>query len=304
MQMSRSMSEGTHEGEADSGTRTDGASGTAVSSLDYALALWRRGLSVIPVPLPVPGSEKGRPGDGKVPAIAWKEYQKRQATEAEVRAWFGTDQNIAVVTGALSNVVVVDADSPEAERWVRRNLLRTPWRVRTGRGLHLYYRHAGVIVRNKARLHTREGRLQLDVRGDGGYVIGPGSRHASGHIYAAEGDWTTPSSKLPAFWVGLLEQPHPPGAAASRVRRLCGDIVNRGRSYLAAIPRPEIGCGSDAATWSAACHLVRGFELNDIEAVELLWEWAGGRPGWDRDYIESKVRNARKYGEEPMGALR
>lgn len=276
-------------------------------SLDYALALLSRGLSVIPVPLPVLGAEKGKPGDGKVPAIAWKEYQDRRALEDEVRAWFADEQNVAVITGAVSGVVVVDADSAEALTWVRRNLLRTPWRVRTGRGLHLYYRHPGVRVPNKARLRTRDGRLQLDVRGDGGYVIGPGSRHASGNNYVAEGDWTVPSSRLPAFWVGLLGQAHPsapqqqPRPAPSGVGR---DLVQRARAYLAAIPKPEIGAGSDAATMYAACRLVRGFELSDSEAVDLLWQWAGGRSGWDREWIEAKVRNARRYGEEEIGALR
>ena len=275
-------------------------------SLDFALALWRRGLSVIPVPRPVAGTPKGKLGDGKVPAIAWKEYQARRATEAEVRAWFATEQNVAVITGAVSGVVAVDADSPEAERWIRRNLLRTPWRVRTGRGLHCYYRHPGVSISNKARLRTKDGRLQLDVRGDGGYVIGPGSLHESGHRYAAEGDWTVPSSRLPAFWIGLLEQAHPPALRPTPSARggPDHDLVKRARAYLAAIPRPEIGSGSDEATLSAACRLVRGFELSDAEAVELLWQWAGGRIGWDRDWLARKVENARKYGQEPLGLLR
>ena len=71
------------------------------SSLEMALGLARRGLSAIPVPRPRPGVKPGAPGDGKVPAIRWAEYQSRKATEAELRVWFEMDQNIAIITGAV-----------------------------------------------------------------------------------------------------------------------------------------------------------------------------------------------------------
>jgi len=274
------------------------------TSLDFALALARLGLSVIPVPRPRPGAAKGSPGDGKVPAIAWKRYQTERPTEAELRAWFTAEQNLAVITGVVSGVVVVDADSPDAVTWVKRNMLRTPWRVRTARGYHLYYRHPGVPVSNKARIRTKGGALALDVRGDGGYVIAPGSVHASGAVYTAEGNWSGPSTKLPAFWVGLLERPRKAPAQDSPRPRPEGDVVERARRYLAAIPVPVIGEGSDPATLSAACRLVRGFALTEAEAGSLLWEWAGGRPGWDRDWIEQKVANALRYGDEQIGGLR
>ena len=63
--------------------------------------------------------------------------------------------------------------------------------------------------------------------------------------------------------------------------------------YLAAIPRPEIGAGSDVATLYAACRLVRGFALTRADAEALLWEWAGGRPGWTRD-VDRREGRARR----------
>jgi hypothetical protein len=86
--------------------------------------------------------------------------------------------------------------------------------------------------------------------------------------------------------------------------RPAGPVVDRARRYLAAIPRPEIGAGSDAATLYAAARVVRGFGLDASTAIDLLWEWAGGRDGWTRDWIARKVRNAAEYGTEPIGALR
>ena len=273
-------------------------------SAPRALRLLALGMSVIPVPRPRPGVPSGEPGDGKVPAIAWREFQTRLPTEAEVRAWFGAEpMNLAVITGAVSGVVVIDADSPEALRWAVRHLPYTPWQTQTARGFHLWYCHPTVRVPNRARIDTREGRLAIDVRGDGGFVIAPGSVHASGVEYLEAGDWSAPRDQVPVFWPGWLERPR---AATRRpaAPRPSGDLVDRARAYLAAIPRPEIGHGSDAATLYAACRLVRGFELSPTDAEVLLWEWAGGRPGWSREWVARKVQHAERYGSEPIGALR
>jgi hypothetical protein len=82
------------------------------------------------------------------------------------------------------------------------------------------------------------------------------------------------------------------------------DIERGWIDYLAAIPPPDIGAGSDNATFYAACRLVRGFSLSASAAESLLWEWAGNRPGWTRDWIAQKVSNAETFGDEPIGALR
>jgi hypothetical protein len=275
-----------------------------MTALDHALELARRGLSVIPVPRPRAGVEKGRAGDGKVPVIPWKLYQQERATEAELREWFATEQNLAIVTGAVSGVVVVDVDSLEALQWIGARLPRTPWQVRTSRGFHLYYRHPGRTVRNLAQLDTGSGRIALDVRGDGGYVIGPGSVHACGHGYSFAGDWSVPRDQIPTFWVGWLERPKTTRRPTPPSSWPTGDVVERARRYLGAIPPPVIGEASDTATLYAACKLVRGFGLTEADATSLLWEWAGGRPGWTREWVEQKVANALRYGEEPIGGLR
>jgi PAS domain-containing protein len=269
-----------------------------VSALEDALAVWRRGLSVIPVPRP------DATHDGKKPTIAWKEYQTRLATEDEIRAWFAAEQNIAIVTGALSGVVVVDADSPETLQWIRRRLPYTPWQTKTARGFHLFYRHPGVQVRNAARLDTGDGRIALDVRGDGGFVIAPGSIHASGAVYEFAGDWTVTKDKLPRFWPGWIRRPERPTSPQPTRLRPTGDVIERARKYLASIPVPIIGAGSDQQTLYAAARMVRGFGLAESDAVDLLWEWAGRRPGWTREWIARKVRNAEQYCSEPIGGLK
>jgi hypothetical protein len=160
-----------------------------------------------------------------------------------------------------------------------------------------------VRVGNRARIETRDGRLAIDVRGDGGYVIAPASIHASGALYEQAGDWSADREHVPRFWPGWLQRPARPSTARP-VTRPSGPVVERARRYLAAIPRPEIGRGSDAATLYAACRVVRGFGLDEPTAIDLLCEWAGGRPGWTREWITQKVQNAAAYGSEPIGALR
>jgi hypothetical protein len=244
------------------------------------------------------------PGDGKVPALAWREYQTRLPTQKEIYEWFGAAaMNLAVITGAISGVVVIDADEPEALRWLVRRLPYTPWQTKTARGFHLYYRHPGVRVPNRARLETREGKLKIDVRGDGGYVIAPGSIHASGAEYLEGGDWSEPRERVRVFWPGWLARPER-RATPVKTPHPTGEAFARARAYLAAIPRPEIYHGSDAATLYAACRLVRGFGLCAVEAEALLWEWAGGRAGWTREWVARKVAHAQRYGTEPIGALR
>jgi hypothetical protein len=50
--------------------------------------------------------------------------------------------------------------------------------------------------------------------------------------------------------------------------------------------------------------MARGFALSEDDAVSLLWEWCGNRPGWTLDWVAEKVQHAIRYGTEPIGSLR
>ena len=125
----------------------------------------------------------------KVPTVPWHEYQRRLATIDEIEAWFTRPGfNVGVVTGKLSGIYVIDADSPEAIEFVELHLPPCDLRVRTAKGLHLYVPYTfDRPIRNKARLSVGGRTLELDVRGEGGYVVGPGSVHPNGHLYTREG---------------------------------------------------------------------------------------------------------------------
>ena len=99
---------------------------------DQALEYLDRGWSIIPI----------RPST-KRPAIKWQEFQTRQPTEEEVERWWTQwpDYGIALVTGELSGVVVVDCDNDESIKAAEDAEMFTPVKVKTKRGLHLYFEH-------------------------------------------------------------------------------------------------------------------------------------------------------------------
>lgn len=120
------------------------------------------------------------PRGNKSPSGKWKHYQSRRPTSSEVADWDGEIANVGIITGRLSNLLVIDVDSAESQALIDSlNLPDTPV-VRTARGHHYYFRHPTVEVRNKVNLRG----VKLDIRGEGGLVVGPGSKHPDGAIYS------------------------------------------------------------------------------------------------------------------------
>lgn len=130
---------------------------------------------------------------GKHPAV--KEWQKLRLGDAVPLPAEGAGS--AIVTGAPSSLVVIDVDGPEAAaRWAELNGGTAPvtFTVRTGRldgGTQYYFRHPGFHVSNS----TGEIAPHIDVRGDGGLAVIPGSPHKSGRRYEVAAD--VPLADLP-----------------------------------------------------------------------------------------------------------
>lgn len=149
------------------------------------------GFSVIPIPR---GSKK--------PEMPWKAYQTTKPSPSLVNAWADANLNVGVITGRISNIVVLDVDSKEAQELVDSlGLPETPI-VRSARGKHYYFRFPPTEIRNSTNING----IELDFRGEGGLVVGPGSLHPSGAIYTWE---KSPSdvdfADLPQNLLGLLQ---------------------------------------------------------------------------------------------------
>lgn len=250
---------------------------------------------------------------GKVPAVpSWAEFQQNPPTDAQLEEMFaeGLSRNIAIVTGVVSRLVVVDCDSADAEAYATAHLPPTPMATRTGSGgLHLMFQHPGGIVRNRARLRTADGVMKLDIRADGGYVVAPSSKHSNGQLYQRVGPWPRVDT-LPVFdlaWlrpdpVVTVARPALNGPCIPRTDDLESRLT-RGRAYLETMGGAIEGQGGDAHTYRAACWLVNDLDLCDSDALDLLHEWnATCSPPWTEGELMAKVSHARRYGFHPPGS--
>lgn len=129
------------------------------------------GFSVIPV------------GQDKKPLIKWQEFQRRKPTADEVQKWWVDypNANVGIVTGIISNLCVIDIDSPESENllfpYIPDSLI-TPT-VQTPRGgKHIYLLCDDPDVLNCTGIFPK-----IDVRANGGFVVAPLSSNGTGKKY-------------------------------------------------------------------------------------------------------------------------
>lgn len=285
--------------------------------LREATRLLDLGLAVIPLHspgLPSP-AHIDRRSIGKTPLIRWRKYQERLPSTQEVQKWAHRwpDANLGVVTGAISGVIVLDIDGREGANTLQDlgSLPRT-WRVSTGDGEHLWFKHPAGDVRNFTRKLPG-----LDLRATGGYVVVPPSRHRTGRQYewldapedvdlADPPDWLiqlvgSPGSTMPIVtpggWVAeALLGGVPKGERDSMCTRLAGFFI---------------GCGVNPATttvilgntFAKRCHppfpvadvqkcvesiarIDRARQPGAIDALDLLTKEYPQMPGWVTGIIE------------------
>lgn len=114
----------------------------------------------------------------KKPIIPWEKYQKELPSKENINAWWGnsTQNNIAIVTGVISNLAVIDIDDIEAAKPVLDTLipefLDIPAVQTPSGGQHLYFRCPDDKIGNNAKAVPG-----CDFRANGGYVIVPPSEN-------------------------------------------------------------------------------------------------------------------------------
>jgi putative DNA primase/helicase len=122
-----------------------------------AFDLHSSGYSVIP---------SGGGDKGKAPVVDWVKYQNAVASSGDLELWqTQLDPKLwGVVTGKISGIVVLDADTPEVRSELESEL-GTP-HVSTPRGGgHWYFKHPGHPVKTIAGVLP-----SIDVRADGGFI--------------------------------------------------------------------------------------------------------------------------------------
>jgi hypothetical protein len=124
--------------------------------LDSALQYAEEGFSVIPV----------TPGEKAPPLIDWQIYQDAPADAAQIREWWAQTPtaNIAIVTGRISGVTVLDFDGDKGRNSFRDSLERRLPLTRvhkTPRGAHMLFQYRADLKQTVALLPG------VDVRNDG-----------------------------------------------------------------------------------------------------------------------------------------
>ena len=135
------------------------------TTFDHAYYYVNKPWSVVPIS---PGF-KAPSINGK--EIRWKEYQKRQPSSEELRKWFEKTKNgVGVVTGKISNLVVVDTEKGC-------DFSKLPYLPKTlvvatgGGGYHFYYKDTTGIPNSSHQ------DLKYDIKGEGGQVVAPPTIH-------------------------------------------------------------------------------------------------------------------------------
>ena len=229
-----------------------GAMSQAVK-IDTARRYLARGWSLLPL----------RSHD-KRPLVAWEPLQSSHPSAEQVADWFGRwpDANIGIVTGEISNLIVLDIDPKHGgdaslDRLERQfGQLPATIEVTTGGGgHHFYFAHPGGLIRSRTGLAQG-----VDLRGDGGYIVAPPSIHPSGHPYLWAVGHSPEDVALAALprWI-LLE------SGGIRVRRTPSDWRRLAREGV-----PEGQRNSSIAALTG--HLLR-HQVDPEVVLELLLSW-------------------------------
>ena len=247
--------------------------------LDAARSYLVGGFSVIPLE-----------ARGKKPALDWKVYQQRRPTESELVRWFyRSERNLGLVTGRISGgLTVIDFDDERGwNDWIAEDFDRWLFpTVTTGKGKHVYVKTE--VPSGNRRYVSRN----IDLRGEGGYVVAPPSVHPSGHDYIwSMANWW----KIPTFRsiedLGFEHplapsQPTPAKTVAGMPKEIYSFVMhgtwpgNRDRkAYYAAMRCRECGLGWEQAVSLVAEGLSKSHPDRDPQ------QWA-----------REKVRNA--YGSQ------
>jgi hypothetical protein len=255
-----------------------------------ALALAARGFRVFPV---IPGTKR--------PAIErWQELATTDPDKIS-QAWASREYNIGVACGG--GILGLDVDVKNGKPGMTSLLaldlsfdaLNT-FTVRTcSGGLHFYYRITIDLANSAGRLGDG-----LDVRGAGGFLVGPGSV-IDGKLYEIENDSTL--AECPPEILSCARAPLPRGDRLPVVELDQEAAIRRGVDFLESAPLAIQDSRGDETTLRVAYRL-KDLGLSEPTVLELMLLHWNERcsPPWSVENLGLKVHNAYRYGRLPPGA--
>lgn len=131
------------------------------------------------------------PAINKQGIVGWTEWQTKKADAEQIRFWWKQypNANVAIVTGKISDLVVIDVDDPAGETALDQYLpdsLITPIEMTPGGGKHIYFKYPiDGEIRNSQRAFPEL--PKVDVRADGGMIVITPSKDDRGFYHWIKG---------------------------------------------------------------------------------------------------------------------
>ena len=237
--------------------------------LETALEYTERGWSIIPL----------FPRTKKPTLKSWIPHQHKCADRSVVQHWWTKrpQLNIGVVTGAVSNLVVLDVDGEKGRASAKGLHLPPTPTTKTGKGFHYYYHHPGFAVSNAVELLPG-----IDLRGDGGYVVAPPSIHPLGKQYRWAPYLAPGEVDLAPCPEWLLEQIKFKSAATPRSADEWRRLVDGGA---------EIGQRNDSVASLAGHLLRRGLDPHVTLLLIRCWNAHKNKPPLPEDEVVRTVNS-------------
>lgn len=256
----------------------------------YQSALWyiARGWSAIPL------TQRDKT---PWPNFALAQYQRqRKASTDEIYHWWKSspDANVGICTGKISGLFVVDCDSPQAYERVQTEGYLETLVSQTGKGYQIFFEYPNFPVSNRAKpVRDYLGIQEMDIRGDGGYVVAAPSVHPNGAIYKWLVPEATQLAPAPGWLLDLLrppaleQPPTPPVSTASTEKAITirGKVINNPTIYAAAAANREIDRVRDSSNGSRNENLnSAAFNLGELVVLGLL-----DRPAIEHDLLTAAL---------------
>lgn len=231
-----------------------------MNNLSEALELADHNLSIIPIK-----------SKEKYPAIdSWKPYQQERASKETLERWFAnTDNaNIGVITGKVSNVVVLDIDNVSGIK--PEHVLPDTPTVKTNRGYHYYFKHPGFDFSSFKIMGLGE------VQSDGKYVVAPPSIHPSGVKYEwLQGFGETPLADMPDWLLSKARDYQKTKDTLSPAANDNSETTAYGKAWFADVEElaREASGGRNDLLNKVACKagsLIQAGQLNEKEATQSM----------------------------------
>lgn len=232
----------------------------------------------------------------KRPALkGWQTYAKMATIDHIRQAWKAGYRAFGIYL-APSRLVVLDADTPQADEWSQHMLPDTPMMTKTKRGMHRYYRLGDGV--NAPKDNRPIAGVALDRKAKG-FVIAPGSI-IGGFTYSETSFWDTPLDELPEYPTGAFPQEREMVRCHVDVSDIA--ITDTGKSivrWFIENSDPSVqGSDGSKAMKRAASFFRNGMALSVDEATACMqfWNEAKASPLWSDREIAHALETSYREG--------